>query len=201
MAKIVNHEERKREILTKAIRLIGERGFSQVGYQQIADVCGLTRTTLYSYFKDKREIFDNGIALLVKVIGEDFQDTMHRNLNLSASAKLTEISRKGLEAMMQYPPLLGNIMEYLQDKHRQGISLDRRILRHTVSLRRMLKSLLKEGIQNGEFQPVNLNDGMDLLYALFESAALRLIIQDKPDRQELMKPFLTAINCLKRDRN
>lgn len=57
MAVQVEHEKRKHEILTKALELFIEEGYEDVTFQKIADRCGITRTTLYIYFKNKREIF------------------------------------------------------------------------------------------------------------------------------------------------
>lgn len=57
MAIVVEHEKRKREILEKSFQLFIEDGYEDVTYQKIADKCGITRTTLYIYFKNKREIF------------------------------------------------------------------------------------------------------------------------------------------------
>ena len=57
MAIIVEHEKRKRKILEKALDVFVEEGYEDVTFQKIADRCGITRTTLYIYFKNKREIF------------------------------------------------------------------------------------------------------------------------------------------------
>ena len=57
MAVVVEHEKRRADILEKALAVFAEEGYADVTYQKIADRCGITRTTLYHYFKDKREIF------------------------------------------------------------------------------------------------------------------------------------------------
>ena len=57
MAIVVEHEKRKKEILDKALDLFMENGYEDVTFQKIADKCGVTRTTLYIYFKNKKEIF------------------------------------------------------------------------------------------------------------------------------------------------
>ena len=53
MAIIVEHEKRKKEILEKSMELFCKEGFDDVTFQKIADACGITRTTLYIYFKNK----------------------------------------------------------------------------------------------------------------------------------------------------
>ena len=59
MAIVVEHEKRKKEILDKALDLFMENGYEDVTFQKIADKCGVTRTTLYIYFKNKKEIKRN----------------------------------------------------------------------------------------------------------------------------------------------
>lgn len=64
MAIVVEHEKRKKEILEKSLELFIAEGYEDVTYQKIADRCGITRTTLYIYFKNKREIFSFSIKQL-----------------------------------------------------------------------------------------------------------------------------------------
>ena len=61
MGIIIDHEARKRDIIAKAINLFAEQGYNGVTYQKIADNCNIARTTLYKYFRNKREIFSTAI--------------------------------------------------------------------------------------------------------------------------------------------
>jgi len=51
MATVVEHDRRKYEILQKAMDVFVKEGYEDVTFQKIADRCGITRTTLYIYFK------------------------------------------------------------------------------------------------------------------------------------------------------
>ncbi|HNY23048.1 MAG TPA: helix-turn-helix domain-containing protein, partial [Treponemataceae bacterium] len=64
MAIVVEHEKRRYEILEKALDIFIEEGYEDATFQKIADRCGITRTTLYLYFKNKREIFTWSIKQL-----------------------------------------------------------------------------------------------------------------------------------------
>ena len=55
--KPINHKERKREIRAAGLRLFARYGFADVNFGMIAKECGVARTLLYTYFKDKRAIF------------------------------------------------------------------------------------------------------------------------------------------------
>ncbi|MCL2174616.1 MAG: TetR/AcrR family transcriptional regulator, partial [Treponema sp.] len=57
MAIAVEHEQRRKKILEKALTVFMDDGFEDATFQKIADRCGITRTILYLYFKNKKEIF------------------------------------------------------------------------------------------------------------------------------------------------
>ena len=52
MATIVEHDKRRQEILQRALDVFIDEGYEDVTFQKIADRCGITRTTLYIYFKN-----------------------------------------------------------------------------------------------------------------------------------------------------
>ena len=54
MSIVVAHEKRRAEILEKTLDVFVDEGFEDVTFQKIADRCGITRTTLYIYFKNKK---------------------------------------------------------------------------------------------------------------------------------------------------
>ena len=64
MSIIVEHDKRRQEILQNALEVFIDEGYEDVTFQKIADRCGITRTTLYIYFKNKREIFTWSIKQL-----------------------------------------------------------------------------------------------------------------------------------------
>ena len=67
MAIIVEHDKRRKEILEKSLEVFASEGYEDVTFQKIADRCGITRTTLYIYFNNKRDIF---LGSLKQVLSE-----------------------------------------------------------------------------------------------------------------------------------
>jgi AcrR family transcriptional regulator len=64
----VEHEKRKREILDKALDVFVDSGYEDTTFQKIAERCGITRTILYLYFKNKKEIFASSIKWFTEKI-------------------------------------------------------------------------------------------------------------------------------------
>ncbi|MBQ7667187.1 MAG: helix-turn-helix transcriptional regulator, partial [Kiritimatiellae bacterium] len=61
MRRTVDHEQRKRAIIAESLWLFSRKGYAAVNFGMIAKGCGISRTALYQYFKDKREIFNAAI--------------------------------------------------------------------------------------------------------------------------------------------
>jgi len=197
MAFQVDHDERRKEILTKALRLIGERGYEQVTYQQIADICGLARTSLYKYYKNKREIFDQALMRMVSNIGDDFQQTVSSNPDLSVVEKIHLIVTQTIDIMYKNPPLLQTIVEYLISMRRREEPVDRKIRRHTIGFHRLLTNLVWEGIAKGELRQMDCTLASEMLYALLETATLRITLIEGTSREQLIKMCGFALEGMK----
>ncbi len=192
MTIIVDHNERRQQIMSKTLRLIGERGYADVTYQQIADVCGLSRTTLYKYFKNKREIFDFAVLELVESIGKAFNDAVMERAHLSASDKIRMLYENVMDTMYKDPPLIQAIIEYLIALRRRGEPVMKRIRRHTIGMHRLLTRLFREGVESGEFRQMDCNCAAELVYALLETATMRLTLIETFDKKQFMT-FLDAL--------
>jgi AcrR family transcriptional regulator len=59
MAKIVNKAAKKKEILEASIRVLGRKGAADTKIQDIAEEACIAKGTIYLYFKNKEEIFEN----------------------------------------------------------------------------------------------------------------------------------------------
>ncbi|MDD4099133.1 MAG: TetR/AcrR family transcriptional regulator [Lentisphaeria bacterium] len=197
MSIIVDHAERQKEILRKALHLFGQHGYPEVTYRQIADACGLSRTSLYKYFTNKREIFDSALLHLVLSLGEEFQATVKANPTLSEADKLEMVLQQAIDLMLHNPDLLQTILEYILALHRQSEPVARKIRRHTVAFRRTLMNLIRQGVAKGEFAPVDAALASDHIYALMESAAIRIMLSDQVDRGLLVAHGKAVISALK----
>ena len=200
MGIIVDHDARKREILQKSLTLFADFGYPGVTYKQLADRCGLARTALYKYFPGKREIFDSAISQLVKELAAEFRNTVNKHPELQASQKLELVMVQVMNLLFEHGKLLQAITEYLIAQRRQGDDVARKVRRHTMMLRRTIVTLLREGMDNGEFQRMRCDFIGDVLYGIFESAALRVAIADTADMNTMINSCKVAIEALKTKR-
>jgi AcrR family transcriptional regulator len=87
MAVVVEHDKRRKKILDKSLDLFIEVGYEDVTFQKIADRCGITRTTLYLYFKNKREIFMCSIKQLTSKLEDVLITISKKDLSSSRQPK------------------------------------------------------------------------------------------------------------------
>jgi AcrR family transcriptional regulator len=90
MPKIVDHDERKREIVNSALQLFSRQGYHNASFGDIASASGLSRTNVYNYFKNKDEIFYYAVAKLLDTIALNIEYIIRRQ-ELSLAQKLQKI--------------------------------------------------------------------------------------------------------------
>jgi len=176
MSIVVEHEKRRREILEKALDVFMEEGFEDVTFQKIADRCGITRTTLYIYFKNKRDIFNFSIKQLLTVLENDITE-IGKQKDLSHTDKLIRVMEVILDRLRENNRLLSVVMNYLIYIAKSDYDPAYRVRRRTVRLRHILSTLLIEGIKAGEFSAsINVKDANELLYSFLEASGFRLVV-------------------------
>lgn len=197
--KKVNHRERRREIRAISLGLFARHGFGDVNFAMIAEACGISRTLLYTYFRDKRQIFNEAIDEATGVIGVRYREIVRSRL--SPDAKLRQICISVFALLFDNRDFLCVIVDFLCAVRRGGkIPVDN-ILRHTMGLKRILHSFVVEAIHRGEYDAsINANRATALLYSQFETAVLRIAVSGQAEISESIDA-LNAILFAFRSRN
>lgn len=185
MAIVVEHDKRKKEILEKSLDIFIEEGYEDVTFQKIADRCGITRTTLYIYFKNKREIFLWSIKQLTGKLENSLQEIME-NSSFTCSDCLRQIFLKILDECINNHKLFNVILDYLLQLQKSGKDPGERVRRRVVRLRHLLSQVIITGIDKGEFKNVSVKAVNEMFYSLFEASIFRLAILNKDKLEELI---------------
>ena len=197
MATIVEHEKRKHEILQKALDVFMEEGYEDVTFQKIADRCGITRTTLYIYFKNKREIFIWSIKQLTAGIEVKLMEFI-QNKELNTSDCLRKMMFLVLDECKENHKLFNVVLSYLLTLQKSGINPAERVRRRVIRLRHLISLLIIRGNDSKEFNNVNIKDSNELLYGLIESAIFRIAVLGQSSIDEVYGAIDLAINKLKK---
>jgi AcrR family transcriptional regulator len=196
MSIVVEHEKRRREILEKALDVFMDEGFEDATFQKIADRCGITRTTLYIYFKNKREMFNYSIKQLLLEVENDLYQ-VRRNKEMNSIDKLIQVLSLTIDRLEEDRRLLSVVLNYLLYLSKSDANPDHRVRRRTIKMRHILASMVIEGIRAGEIAPINVRAADDLLYGLLESAIFQLVVLKRPSVGALKKAAELAIRQLR----
>ena len=185
MSIVVEHEKRRHEILEKALDVFMDEGFEDVTFQKIADRCGITRTTLYVYFKNKREIFNYSIKQVLQEL-ENSINEIRKQKKYTHAEKLLQVMIAIFECLEENRRMLSVVMNYLFYISKGDHDPDYRVRRRTVRLRHIQASMLIEGIKAGEFaKSINVKNANELFYSFFEAAVFRLAVLRRSSVGEL----------------
>ncbi|MDR2716753.1 MAG: TetR/AcrR family transcriptional regulator [Treponema sp.] len=195
MSIVVEHEKRRKKILEKALYVFVDEGFENTTFQKIADYCGITRTTLYTYFKNKKEIFTYSIKLLLVKVEEGIQ-CIRCDASLGSVEKITRVLLDIFRNLEENRRLLSVLLDYLLFLSKSNTDPEQRVRRRTLKLRHILASMVIEGIKSGELKAVNIKTTDDYLYSFVEAAIFRLVILQRKTVGDLRKTAAFAVKQL-----
>ena len=185
MSVSVEHEKRKEEILDKALDVFAVEGYKDTTFQKIAERCGITRTILYLYFNNKKEIFTSCIKRFMERLEQEIR-TIADGQDRSNAEKLVAIGEMVANLCVVESKLLSVMLDYLLNMKMAGGDPDERVRRRTVRMRHILAMLIIDGKRKGEFAPeVSGKAASELFYALIEAAVFRVTVLGKRELSSL----------------
>ena len=196
MAIVVEHDKRKQEILQKSLDVFIEEGYEDATFQKIADRCGITRTTLYIYFKNKHEIFLGSIKELLSEVEINLKEIM-ADTSLSSEASLRRVLESLTDACEHNKKLFSVLLNYLMQLKKSGVDTSERVRRRVIRVRHLLSTILIKGIQKGEFKEINVKDANETLYGLMESAIFRIAVLNQDDVADIKAALNTTVDLFK----
>jgi len=192
----VEHHKRRAEILENALDVFVEAGYADTTFQKIADRCGITRTILYLYFKNKREIFLYSI--------KRFTEKLETEIKICAATKepsyaiLQKLGDLVLSRCIEQAKLLSVIVDYLEYSRKSGGETAIKVKRRTIRMRHIISGLVISGQKKGELKKSSVGAVSDLFYGIVEAAIFRLAVlgQDKLEGLETaMQLFIDGLKA------
>lgn len=197
MSATVEHDKRKREILEKSLDVFIEEGYADTTFQKIADRCGITRTILYLYFRNKREIFTFSIKRFTEKLEAELKGLAMDDKS-PAWEKLGSLSEHVIRQCLDNAKLLSVIIDYLSHLKRSGGDTYERVLRRTIRMRHIVSGIVIAGQKKGELKKVAVAPVSDLILAMVESTIFRVAILDRTEADDsiaAVKLFLATLKA------
>jgi len=173
-------DERKTQIINAAEGVFMEKGFDQARMDDIAEETGLSKGTLYLYFKSKDELI---IAILDRMFQREFKQ--FENLNfvelsaVDAIWKITDLLTKDILGLQRLIPIVYQFLALAFRNKYVQLALKKYINRYVD----VLVPIIQHGIDSGEFHQVDVREVAIAMGAVIEGTLL-LWVYDKT----LVKP-------------
>jgi AcrR family transcriptional regulator len=141
---------RTTEIVRAARRVIGESGFDEASMERIAAEAGISKGTIYLYFRNKEDLLAN-----VSQLG--FEELMARARGQVARARGTPAKLAGLvRAALEHTRENREIFRVVQERTQLGVRreslLGRKLEETREGLLQYVTSLVEDGVHSGELR-------------------------------------------------
>ncbi len=165
----------RKEIISTAQQLFQHYGFTKTTMEDIAKAMKKGKSTLYYYFKSKEEIFEAVVITEVNEINSEIEKTIEKGIN--AEDKLKIYLSTTIGTVKSKINLYGLLKEeaFEDDRSYCAKTIDP-IKLYNDNETKIVKDILLQGIENGEFNKAIINDTDIITYVII--TALRSIIID-----------------------
>jgi len=178
MPKIVDFQQKKREIAHKALYVFAYEGFHKTTLAQIATLCQIGRTTIYQYFRNKDEIFSYSLNHSFDLIRLDLQHVLDSPA-LSSFEAIREIVRRVLRAFHEERRVLLLLLEHGLRIMREDQSIAGRIRGQITAIEEAFAKLLRRGVRAGEMRALPVGTVAGLLQSLLLAVVLRFAADER----------------------
>lgn len=144
----------KREIIiTSAMNLFGQKGFEGTSVREIAAGADVNLAMINYYFGSKEKLFESVVEYKASYLKGVFEELVN-NKSLSPIEKIDFVIDSYIDRMFQSPQFHHLLHRELSLEHRPQMkeAIAEILLRNFVSL----KAIIQNGIDSGEFSPVDI---------------------------------------------
>lgn len=162
-------EERKSQILEAATKVFTERGFANTRMDDIVAESGLSKGALYWYFESKDAII---VSILDRIF--DYETSQIREIlaqEESARTKLEVFVETSIRDIEKLKPLMPIFFDFWSLSVRKK-TINLAIKRYYQNFVNLIEPIIEQGIEQGEFRNVNVQDTSIAIGAIFEGSIL-----------------------------
>jgi len=168
-------DERTSQIINAAEDVFTKKGFNEARMDDIAEETGLSKGTLYLYFKSKDDLI---IAILDRMFQREFKQLENLNQDeMSATDaiwKITDLLTKEILGMLPLIPIVYQFLA-LAFRNKYVQKALKKYINHYLDI---LTPIIQRGIDSGEFRNVDAREVAIAMGALIEGTLL-LWVYDK----------------------
>ncbi len=162
-------DERKAQIINAAEDVFTQKGFNEARMDDIADETGLSKGTLYLYFKSKDD-------LIIAILDRMFQREMKQmegldQADLSAADAIWKMTEAVTNNILGFVRLVPIVYQFLALAFRNKY-VQKALKKYINQYIDMITPIIEQGIKSGEFRKVNSREVAIAMSAIIEGTLL-----------------------------
>lgn len=163
--------DKRRLILDKAKELIGRLGFKKTTMEDIARALGMGKASLYYYFNSKEDI----LREIIESEGEKLREMIEKEIKKAKNAK-DKLKRYAI-TRFKFLRQLGIYYTTIKDELYKNLDFIERERRKFDAFDfNVIKSILDEGVKDGEFKPIDTEYYAYLLLVAIRALELPVVL-------------------------
>ena len=176
-------EIRRNQILDAATKVFVQLGFQRARMDVIVEESGLSKGTLYWYFKSKEDIINAILRRLFTGELENLESLL--DAEGTASDRLMQLTHNRVNGLKRMSSLVPIIFEfYAVAVHQQWVQ--QFIGEYFKHFRTLLEDLIQQGIKRGEFRPVNATKAAISFASLYEGFTIHWLMDPQTVQWEIL---------------
>lgn len=149
----VEMSPRRRQVLDEAARLFHDRGYMGTSMDEVAEEVGLTKGSLYHHFPSKaeilKEIYEEAVDFILSHVDRHPEDATASEVVRLLMKDVLELIRDHPYHVTVYYQEMRWLREWLPEAEAD------RILKKVEGYVSYVKDVIRRGVANGEFRPVD----------------------------------------------
>jgi AcrR family transcriptional regulator len=184
-------EERRAQIIEAALACFSRRGYNNTTMDDIAAESGLSKGSLYWYFESKDDLFESAIRSF-------FDDSLGREALAAlggcrtASDKLRTLA-EGMVRFCRWAEGLFNLFVEFWVSSSRREEASEVWLDVLLEYKDVVVGIIEEGIQSGEFKPVDAEQLVWAMMAAYDGLAVYLTLNPDLDLEQVSESFIEAL--------
>jgi AcrR family transcriptional regulator len=176
-------EIRKNQILDAATNVFVRLGFQHARMDDIAEESGLSKGTLYWYFKSKEDLINAILRRLFTGELENLESLLEAEG--TASERLAQLTNDRVDGLKRMSSLVPIIFEfYAVAVHQQWVQ--QFISEYFKHFRSLLENLIQQGIDKGEFRSINATKAAISFASLYEGFTLHWLMDSQTVQWDIL---------------
>jgi AcrR family transcriptional regulator len=183
-------EERRQQILEAAFKVFSQKGFGAATVSDVAARAGVSQGTVYWYFDSKEELLSQSVLSYFDDLGQGAMQALEQCA--TASAKLRALGEALVGFAASVRGLLTLFLEFWASSARRQevapIWIDL-----LVQYKDLVVGIIDEGVQNGEFRPVEAEPLVWALMAAYDGLGAYDIFVSDLDLAQISHTFMETL--------